>query len=96
MRVRLEKYYRIVHVFAWAWFVQVCIILALMADEFKFLLQANMGWYSAFEFFNLCFVVRHLRAKDRDKYREWRRREVTIKTSHKVEADTSVTDVLLS
>ena len=80
MRVRLEKYYRFSFVFCLAFFVQVVMIFSVMFNAFKNLFRINMSWYTAFEFFNLLFAYRHLNQKDKDKYREWRRREVTVKT----------------
>ena len=80
MRIRLEKYYRHSFVFCIAYAVQAAIIFAMMAEALRGLFQGTLASYAAFEFWNLFWARRHLTVRTREKYREWRRRDVTIKT----------------
>ena len=79
MRVRLEKYYRASFVFTFSFLIQATIIMLCIFNQFRSLLKGFITGFAIFEVSQLFFTFRMLQIKEREKYREWRRRNVTLK-----------------
>ena len=80
MRVRLEKYYRASFVFCFSFMIQAAVIFATMAHKLAVFLKSYLASYMVYEVLNLVATYRMLYIKEKDKFRPWRRRQVTIKT----------------